>query len=252
MRKAEANASVASQKWRWRACATAIVLLSLVGPVYGQEPQATITQLWFDYNPTWPLNERLIFDLQISSRIALTEPRFWELDTRYNLEFSPKKWVDLTGGLRLIYADQSASSDTFEVRPHVGLRLNWTTWRGVKLSNYSRVEFRIRFEPGSADAQTSDRLRDRVQALIPINKQDLSENGVWYAIADAEWFWISDQESQERFHSQRRYRVGVGWKKSAAWSFQFIYTLQRARDTAGEPFSTTDNIFRFRFIQTFK
>jgi hypothetical protein len=245
MRKAEAKAPVASRKGRWRACAAAIVLWLLTGPVYGQERQTTIT-------PTWPLNERLTFDLQISPRIAVTEPRFWELDTRANLEFSPKKWIDLTGGLRLIYADQTTSFDTFEIRPYAGLRLNWTTWRGVKLSNYTRVEFRIRFRLGADDTQTSDRLRDRIQVLIPINKRNLSENGVWYAIADAEWFWNSNQEVQERFQSRRRYRLGVGWKKSAAWSSQFIYTLQRARDTVGEPFSTTDNIFRFRFIQTFK
>lgn len=252
MRKAKASASVASHQGRWRVCAAAIALLLLAGPAYGQGEQPTNKQIWIDYNPTWPLNKRLIFDLQISQRIALTDPRFWQLNTRSTLTFKPRKWVDLTCGLWLIYTDQTTSLDTFETRPYVGLRLNWTTWRGIKLNNYFRVELRIQFELGADNTQISNQFRDRIQALIPINKRDLSENGVWYAIADVEWFWNSNQELQERFQSRRRYRLGVGWKKSDAWSFQFIYTLQQARDTIGAPFSTTDHIFRFRSIQTFK
>jgi hypothetical protein len=74
--------------------------------------------------------------------------------------------------------------------------------------------------------------------------------GALSVIVDVEAFF-NNKDLQERFSSQLRFRLGVAYNRSTKLRYQFYYTLQRARDTIDEPFSTTDSIFRFRVIHFF-
>src|SRR5262249_4398394 len=137
-------------------------------------------------------------------------------------------------------------------RPYTGVRLKWDTGRhGIRLISFTRFEGRFQTNLTTDETKIDRRLRSRIQALIPINTMSLSGDRTWYAIADAESFWTARGDGMpERFQSKQRYRAGIGWRKNSKWSFQFIYTLQKSRDKTGVPFSTTDDIFRFRFIHT--
>ncbi len=221
---------------------------------FGQSEPPRSSQFRFDYDPTWQLSRRWVFDTEFTAHFADAAPSWWEASATPNLEFSPRRWIDLTGGVALTYTNQTDSFDSFETRPYVGLRLKWdTNWRGIRLINYSRFEGRIQRNLETGETKIDRRTRSRIQAFIPINKRSLSEDQTWYAITDAEWFWTADDEQvQERFKSKERYRVGIAWRRNATWTFQFIYTLQRSRNNIDDPFSTTDDIFRFRFIHTLR
>jgi hypothetical protein len=252
MKKARAGADVASHKGSWRIGTVAGALLLLIGIAYGQETLPPSQQTWVDYDPTWQLKERWIFDNQITLRHAWTAPTFWEFRSRSQITYSPRKWLDLTGAIGLIVADQITAVDTFEVRPVVGVRFKHTIWRGIELSNFGRLEFRFQFDMDNHVLMSDRRYRNRSGAMIPINKTSLSAVGGYYGIIDAEWFWNSNKQIEERFNSRRRYRAGIGWKMSQTWNFQFLFVLQKSRDTIGESFKTTDDIYRIRFIHTIK
>src|SRR4030095_1843708 len=126
--------------------------------------------------------------------------------------------------------NQTASFNTYETRPYVGVRLKWdTSWHGIRLISYTRFEARFQTNLTTDETKTERELRSRIQALVPINTRHLSEDRTWYAIVDAEWFWTAGgDEVSERFQSDRRYRVGIGWRRNSKWSYQFIYTLQKS------------------------
>ena len=143
---------------------------------------------------------------------------------------------------------------SFETRPYIGARYKWNTpWRGIRVIDYARWEFRFQHNLDTDETQTSRRFRNRLQFLIPMTTRSLSEDDTVYLILDAETFRTAGKDDvQERFKSRERYRAGVAWRKNAAWTLQFIYALQKSRNTIGEPFSETDHILRWRVIHTIR
>jgi hypothetical protein len=252
MKTAWTCVNVASTKESWRFGAIAFTLLLLTVTAGGQQSTPTTQQTWVDYNPTWRLEERLVFDNQITLRHAWTSPTFWEFRSRPQFTYTPRKWLDLTGAAQLIVADQNTAVDTVEIRPTIGVRFKHTFWRGIELNNFGRLEFRLQYDLDNRMWKSDRRYRNRTQAQIPINKTNLSAVGGYYAIIDAEWFWNANNRIEERFNDRRRYRAGVGWKMSQAWNFQFLLMYQKSRNTSGGPFTNRDYIYRFRFIHTLK
>jgi hypothetical protein len=122
--------------------------------------------------------------------------------------------------------------------------------RGVKLTDYLRFEYRAQYTFTTKERDNSSRIRNRVQAVIPLNKASAIVGGALSAIVDVEVFFNAG-DLRERFSSRLRFRLGAAYIHSTTLRYQFYYTLQRARDTTEEPFSTTDSIFRFRVIHFF-
>jgi hypothetical protein len=121
---------------------------------------------------------------------------------------------------------------------------------GIKLVDYLRFDYRAQYVYATKERKNSTRLRNRVQAMIPLNKASAIVGGALSAIVDVELFFNAG-DLQERFSSRLRFRLGAVYIQSTRLRYQFYYTLQRARDTIDEPFSTTDSIFRFRVIHFF-
>ncbi|HZF39766.1 MAG TPA: DUF2490 domain-containing protein [Blastocatellia bacterium] len=229
-----------------------ITLLLTAGEARGQNEGTTTNQLWADYDPTWRLSERWTLDVDTAIRIINSDQFLWQIRLQPTLEFSPWKWMDLTGGVWLIYTRQAETFDRFEMRPVGGMRLKVDIWRGVGLNNYLRAEYRVQRNLDTGETTAAGRLRNRIQAMIPINHQSLSEDNTWSAIVDTEWFWQRDQNVNDGFNSRRRNRVGIGWRKNSTWTFRLFYILQRTRETAAGPFSTVDHVISFSVIQHLK
>src|SRR5262245_4764483 len=158
-------------------CNPLIVFLAslfMTSAAQGQnETQPRNSQFWFDYDPTWVLSKRWTLDVDAAMRFINSDPALWQIRLYPTLEFSPLKWMDLTGGVWFIYTNRFENSDLFETRPFVGIRLKKDIWRGVRLSNYLRQEFRIRTDLTTGEILTARRLRNRIQVMIPINKKSL-------------------------------------------------------------------------------
>src|SRR5262245_2673104 len=136
-------------------------------------------QFWFEYDPTWVLSKRWTLDVDAGTRFITSDPALWQIRLYPTLEFSPLKWMDLTGGVWFIYTNRFENSDLFETRPFVGIRLNKDIWRGISLCNYVRQEFRIRSDPTTRATSTARRLTYSIQVMIPMNKESLSEANTW-------------------------------------------------------------------------
>ncbi|MGH9753829.1 MAG: DUF2490 domain-containing protein [Blastocatellia bacterium] len=228
-----------------------IALLLAAGAARGQDEPPQTTQLWFDYDPTWLLSKRWTLDVDIATRAIISGQPLWQIRLQPTLQFSPWKWMDLTGGVWVIYSRQAEAFDRFETRPTVGIRHKVDIWRGVRLSNYFRVELRIQRNLDTSQTLTARRLRNRIQVMAPINHRSLSQDNTWHIFADAEFFRQRDPNVDDGFNSRQRYRAGIGWRKDSARTYQFFYGFERSRNLINEPFSS-DNIFSFSLIQTFK
>lgn len=229
-----------------------IFILLMTGAARGQNEGATSRQLWLAYEPTWKLDNRWTFILEVEPRLNSPESSSWQMRLEPTLEFSLRKWIDLTGGVWLIYSNRGdENSDQFETRPMAGVKLKREIWRGVKLSNYTRIERRLRHDFDSGDTTAVWRLRNRLQAMIPINRRSTSEDGAWSAVFDVEIFWQGDPDVDDVFNSRQRYRTGLSWKKNANWTYQFLYIFQRSRNNVIQPLSV-EHIFSFDLIHTIK
>ena len=72
-----------------------------------------------------------------------------------------------------------------------------------------RVESRNIFYGGAGSGTSSTvRLRNRLEFLVPLNKERLSDDGARYLLADWEWFAPVD-EPKERFANKQRIRAGL-------------------------------------------
>jgi len=193
------------------------------------------------------------FDLEIGPRVVFGPEGWSEFSAKPNWEYSATGWLDLIGGLSLTYTHQVQDFDSFEARPYLGIRPYYFTKhgiKGVKLANYFRVEYRAQYTFNTGAKANSVRLRNRIQVLVPINKTSIALDKAWHLIADLEGFY-DPGNLRERFSARQRIRIGAGYRHSNTWRYQMIYTLQRARDTIDDPFSTTDYIFRFRVTHFF-
>lgn len=227
-----------------------LILFVIASPVLSQDQQTL--QLWLDYDPTYPMG-RTTFDLEITTHLGFAAQRWGELGLTPNWEFAATNWLDLSGGMSLTYTRQSEDFDSFEFNPYVEIKPYFYTKHGVhgvKLVDYLRFEYRAQYTFTEKERKNSTRIRNKVQAMIPLNKASVIMHGALSAIVDVEAFFNAG-ELRERFSSRLRFRLGAAYIKNTTWRYQFYYTLQRARDTIDEPFSTTDSIFRFRVIHFF-
>lgn len=208
-------------------------------------------QFWFDYDPTWGLSKRWTLDVDAAMRFINSDPPLWQIRLYPTLEFSLLKWMDLTGGVWFIYTNRFENSDLFETRPWVGIKLKKDIWRGIRLSNYLRQEFRIRSDLDTGETLSARRLRNRLHVMIPINHKSLFQDNTWHAFADAEWFRQVNPEVNDGFNSRRRYRMGIAWRRNSTWTYQFFYGFQRSRNNVNQPF-LVEHIFSFALIHNIK
>jgi len=229
---------------------TAFVVLSPNCVAHAQDQTSRVWQYWLDFDPTWRLNKHWTADIQMYARIGQGESGWWETGGRPELQYSPRKWIDLIIGLDLFYTHDTGSPNLWETRPYVGIRPKLNIWRGIQLNDYLRLEARFQKNFDTQQTVFAKRLRNRIQLQIPINTRKLSETGTWYVIADVESFYVRDNQIHEPFKDKQRFRLGLGWRRNEKWNYQFIYMFQRTRNNIGQGFSDIDDVFRLRFIPT--
>jgi len=210
------------------------------------------SQTIVDFNPTWQLNEKWAFDIEIGHRFGSGDSDYSEWALTPNLEYAVNSRLTLTGGVSFSSTDyETGSDDTSEVGPYVGLRYNYQTRGGARYVNYFWIEKRIRTDLDTDVTDISKRLRNRFQVLIPLNTHDLHEDNTWYAITDLELFFDSFTDVRERNRSLQRLRAGIGWRKDRHWTYQFIYGIQRSHDDTESSSAWTEGTMRLRAVYTF-
>lgn len=252
-----------------RAGAPFVLLLALAAPA----PAQTNLQLWGNVTLVWAKSPHLAYELDIEPKVLLAapegEPGWHNLDLTPNVEYAWKNWLDLVGETAVGYTKQTDDVNSWEVTPRAGARFHvfsrnvptaipgrplqreFPPRRRVVLRDLVRVESRNIFYTGSGTGSSSTvRFRNRLELLVPLNRESLSADRVRYVLADWEWF-IPLGEPEERFANKQRIRAGLGYRRSTAWRFELLYMWTRSRNTIDEGFTTNDNIIDVRIKRVF-
>jgi hypothetical protein len=242
----------------------------LVAHAHAARAQTNL-QLWGNVTIDWTQSARLTYELDFEPKVLLKaregDPAWRNLDVTPNVEYAMTHWLDLIGEATVGYTKQSDDDNTFELTPRAGVRFHVFSRRVPVYGPHVRelppkrrvvvrdrvlVESRNFFYLGAGSGSSSDlRLRNRLELLVPINRPNLTDDGVRYWLVDWEVFMpVGDPD--ERFANKQRVRAGLGFRPSVAWRFEAIYAWTRSRNTIEDGFQSSDNIIDFRLKRVFQ
>jgi hypothetical protein len=241
-----------------------VAMLLMCAPVASAQ---TTTQLWGNFTFNWVKSDRLVYELDFEPKALLAapegEPTWRNLDVTPNVEYSLRPWLDLVADTTVGRTMQSDDLDSTEVTPRLGVRFHLFSRaqqfrvveqaprRRIVVRDLVRVESRNFFySGGDTESESSVRFRNRLEFLLPLNKERITDDGARYWLADWEWFVPLDNPD-ERFGSRQRIRTGIGYRRSFNWRYELLYIWTRSRNTLDEGFSTTENIINVRVKRVF-
>lgn len=233
--------------WRLIVCATLAW-----APIYAAHGQDASKQLWGNYIIALPKSDRLYmqYDFQGGATVSGDDDTSFVSATG-KVEYFPNRFLDLTGELVTDFTEQADEPNYFEGAVRVGFRFHVINqivrnpiFKGIRrervsakrfsFSNLARIEFRKFWYGDDTPPSSNTRFRDRIAFKLAINRPSLASDGVWYALADAEWFVSLDNEQEgQRLPSKLRYRAGVGYRSSYTWRFEVLAIKDVAYDTNG-------------------
>jgi hypothetical protein len=202
-------------------------------------------QLWFEYMLEYPFANSFNLENSFTYSTLLGEPKWRAFDYSPSLEWSITQHIDLIGQAVFSYTAQTESYNTFEVRPILGTKLYFTPNRRIQTRLLIRMEQRNFKNLDDGEWTHTFRPRIRAEIIAPINRKTIYEDKMWYGIVDGEALFTND-DINERFANKFRLRLGVGYRLSYGYRFEFIFMSQDSRTGTDEDLTTSDNIFRFR------
>ena len=81
---------------------------------------------------------------------------------------------------------------------------------------------------------------------IAINNERINIDRTFYFMSDMENFIPLSGEAANRFSSKTRFRFGFGYRFSYTWRAEFLYLVDKGRDTLEEEFDVTAEAVNFR------
>jgi hypothetical protein len=221
-----------------------IVLLGCSFSVIGQKHQ----QLWLDYQVDYPFANQYLFEVTTSYQTVFTDSAKWR-----SMSFSPVfeyqylNNLDFISGIPFFYTNQTSSYNTFEVDPYIGARFHISQDKRIDSRLIFKLEERFFQDLENHSWEKSSRMRLKAEAWIAINKLNLYQNQLWYAIVDYEGFVVVDEQVNERFANRLRARVGLGYRLDYKNRFEVIYTLQSSRNEIHGDLISNDNVLQLRY-----
>jgi uncharacterized protein DUF2490 len=226
------------------------------------------TQLWGNLTVDWVRSERLVYELDFEPKALLDapegEPDWRNLDVTPNVEYSLNSWLDIVAEMTVGRTKQSDNIDSSELTPRLGVRFHLFSraarshpreqapWRRIVMRDLVRFESRNFFySGGEVKSDFTFRFRNRLELLLPLNKERITDDGAGYWLADWEWFVPLFDDPAERFANRQRIRTGIGYRRSFNWRYELLYIWTRSRETIDQGFSTTENIVDVRVRRLF-
>jgi len=154
--------------------------------------------------------------------------------------YIPNKWLQVWGGIVMMFTNNEIASDKLELRPFTGVKLFLPNSMKWNIYSFTRYEFRAIQERNSREWTNSSRLRNRFGIEIPLTSNlHAWQPKTFYALADAEPYYRFDKGQVDPF----RIRAGVGYIMDGRIRMEFIYHAQYTHPN-GSSLKYTDNIFR--------
>ncbi len=255
----------------WHRLALLVPLCALAS--LGLAGAQTNLQIWGDLSLNWIRSERLAYalDLEPQAVAANTEKDaagWWTFAVTPNVEYSPKKWLDVIAEVGTGHTQQTDGLTSFELTPRGGFRFHIFSrdvprvlddlnpverppTRRFVLRDRLLVEQRNFFYNQDEPTSSTVRVRNRVEFQFALNRAKVTDDGARTLLADWEWFLPLD-DLNERFANRQRIRTGFAFRHDFAWRAEFVYVWTRSRNTIDEPFSTSDNAISFTVRRFYK
>lgn len=223
--------------------------------------QQVDTQLWGNLTIDWIKSQQISLGVAIEPKVLVSkppeDPGWATLGVTPSIEYSRGTWVDLVGEVGVSRTRQTDKVNSTEITPSIGLRFHVLSnlandflkerlpKRRLVLRNLIRLEWRSFSYSDDTPDSSSLRLRNRFEALYPLNRPRVTDNGAVYALADVEFFSTAD-DLEERFASKQRLRIGGGYRHNYPWRFEALYIWDRSRHAAVEAFVKGDQAVDIR------
>lgn len=223
-----------------------LLLALLFIDCFTSQSQVASQQSWNDFVLNYSFANSFNFENTITYNTKLNSPRWREYAYNPVVRWSIWQYTDITIGATASYVQQTDTYNTFELRPALGGTFLFTPNRRIQTLAFLGFEQRNFQDLETKSWETSVRTRTRAAMVIPINRKSYFDDKQWYGMVDAEWFWVTDEDVNERYANRLRLRTGIGYRWDYRWRFELIYLQQHSKNNIGEEFYTSDNILWIR------
>jgi Protein of unknown function (DUF2490) len=220
----------------------------LVIAIFSIQAAAQDKNIWNEYRPSlvfaMPINDKWIA-WQYNVLVYAPEKKLTTLGItgpgityRVNAKKGDPGWLELWAGTLFASTDNYHDTNSFEVRPVVGVRVFVPNKKKVNIFNFARYEYRLFFQDHHTTSQP--RFRNRVALEIPLAKGDKRWTPrTFYTVADVEPFWRLD----DKFLEKIRVRGTVGYIIKKRMAVEMIYHAEFA-GSKGAPKKFVGNLWR--------
>ena len=208
-----------------------------------------------DSDPGYQLN--LIYNMDV------LQGSLWKVNTEFDFNQDFDEWreftfkpmaefyylrhLDILAGATFDLTNQTDTVDSFEFRPTLGLRYNFTPEKRFFFRIRIQYEYRMFTYFPSKEHDTSNRLRLRFELRTSLTTNDYHSPRNVYLITDVE-IYNNLQEPAERYMYKDRISLGVGYKYSPRWTVSAVLIRQGSKNTIDGSFSDNlDYITEFQF-----
>lgn len=221
-----------------------IIFSFFTSTTFGQRNE----QLWLDYQVDYPFGGRYLLEAVASYQTLLSNDGKWRsLSITPTFEYQGFWRMDVWAEIPMAYTLQTESTNSFELNPNVGVRLNITPNKRFDTRFLIKAEQRMFRQIEQNDWDTSNRLRLKGEIWISFNGPNLYTDKLWYGVIDYEEFIVTNHQLEERFANRRRGRIGVGYRHNYRNRFELIYTRQSSRNMIAEDYVSGDNVIQVRY-----
>lgn len=208
-------------------------------------------QSWLDYKHLYKLDGNWIYFGDYGFRWSdVSGTGYWRLHARPSVEYRSSAIHLIRGGLGLFYQNNSATYNTFEVRPWQGYRLNWPTLNRFRFYHYFRLEQRFNTPLGTdEDFSFTFKIRYKLGVEIPLSSTSI-QVGTWYARLGFELFADAVFVNSEVTSDRNRFEAGLGYRWKKDLRVRLLYTLQSSVNNI-EDVKQNDHIIRLSVVHYF-
>ncbi len=211
-------------------------------------PAQVENQVQGTYQMYYSLKERVRLEGEVGSWSNVENKDWSVFYLKPGFQYWLRPYLNLIGMMDFRYTWQRILDNLFEVRPWVGGRLLWPTFRDFSLDHLVRAEMRIVSYRGSQkedDFDTAARLRYQLQLKTP-NYGFSFLKGLIYGLISYEIFLNLGETVEERFINSNRLRLGLGYRLNRQFMFEFLYTRQKSRNYITENFREDQNVWQLK------
>jgi hypothetical protein len=192
--------------------------------------QSIAPQLWNNIFVGWDANDRFTMINTASFNILLSEEFPWnEISLASTTGYRFHKNFRVLGTIYVSRVQQTLSLSNWELRPVIGFAINSNNQKRFVISNLSRLEFRYLIYSDNTNA-TTGRFRNLTILTVSLNKRTIVEDNSLNLFATAEFFYNFNEKAKERFVNQSKFKLGLAYRLSYKWRFNFGLMYQDSKE----------------------